>query len=189
MKDPLVSEVTDWFEFSLLKAVGVRDPVFLFLLIWLGVLLDVKVTDFDWLRFFWLRPELEADLVIVVEENETVVIGILVLSWPNTLSDWVTIVSTKLEVVNLLELAAFSFGVLLPLLFFSSVTPLSSTLGLIFLFLIEALDLKFEFLRLALFADDLTIVSDSFSGDESDDPLSAGIGLYGGIVLTFPPFF
>jgi hypothetical protein len=34
----------------------------------------------------------------------------------------------------------------------------------------------------------LTMLSDSFSGEESD-PLSAGIGLYGGIVFTFPPFF
>jgi hypothetical protein len=34
----------------------------------------------------------------------------------------------------------------------------------------------------------LTMLSDSFSGEESD-PLSAGIGLYGGIVFTLPPFF
>jgi len=32
-----------------------------------------------------------------------------------------------------------------------------------------------------------TMLSDSFSGEESD-PLSAGIGLYGGIVFTLPPF-
>jgi hypothetical protein len=35
----------------------------------------------------------------------------------------------------------------------------------------------------------LTILSESFSGEESENPLSAGIGLYGGIVFTFPPFF
>jgi hypothetical protein len=35
----------------------------------------------------------------------------------------------------------------------------------------------------------LTILSGSFSGEESENPLSAGIGLYGGIVFTLPPFF
>lgn len=110
-------------------------------------------------------------------------------SCPNTLSDCVTIVSTKLDVVNLLELVELSLGVLRPLPpLLSSVTPFISKLGLALDLLLEfAVDLELKLFRLPL--DDFIGVSASFSGDESDEPLSAGIGLYGGIVFTLPPFF
>lgn len=100
-------------------------------------------------------------------------------------------VSTKFDVVNFPALAEPSLGVLRPLLLLvSSATPFTSTtLGLVLdLFLEFAVDFELEPFLLLL-DDDFIGVSASFSGDESDDPLSAGIGLYGGIVLTLPPFF
>lgn len=111
-------------------------------------------------------------------------------SCPNTLSDCVTIVSTKFDVVNFPVFAEPSLGVLRPLLLLvSSATPFTSTLGLVLdLFLEFVVDFELDPFLLLL-DDDFIGVSASFSGDESDDPLSAGIGLYGGIVLTLPPFF
>lgn len=100
-------------------------------------------------------------------------------------------VSTKFEVVNFPALAEPSLGVLRPLLLLvSSATPFTSTtLGLVFdLFLEFVVDFEPEPFLLLLDVDFIG-VSASFSGDESDDPLSAGIGLYGGIVFTLPPFF
>lgn len=140
----------------------------------------------------FLCAALELPAFVFIAEAVTVgatVVTVPLPSCPNTLSDCVTIVSTKLEVVNLLELVELSLGVLRPLPpLLSSATPFISKLGLALDLLLEfALDLELELFRLPL--DDLIGVSASFSGDESDEPLSAGIGLYGGIVFTLPPFF
>lgn len=188
--DPLASELADWFEFSFPITVGVRAPVFLFLLVWLDVLLDVDELDFPWPPIF-LCATFELPEFVFIAETVAVVATVVIVplpSCPNTLSDCVTMVSTKLEVVNLLELVELSLGVLRPLLpLLSSVTPFISKLGLALDLLLEfALDLELELFRLPL---DFIGVSASFSGDESDEPLSAGIGLYGGIVFTLPPFF
>lgn len=171
--EPLASELTDWFEFSFPITVGVRAPVFLFLL-WLEVLFDDEEFDFVCPLFLW--PELEFDPDLMVAAATAAVVD-AVPSCPNTLSDWVTIVSTKLEVVNLLEFVVLSLGVLRPLLLLSSATPFISRLGLVFdLFLEFVADLELELFRLPL-DEDFIGVSASFSGDESDEPLSAGIGL------------
>jgi len=140
----------------------------------------------------FLCAALELPALVFIAEVVAVVVTVVIVplpSCPNTLSDCVTIVSTKLEVVNLLELVELSLGVLRPLLpLLSSAIPFISKLGLALdLFLEFALDLELELFRLPL--DDFIGVSASFSGDESDEPLSAGIGLYGGIVFTLPPFF
>lgn len=177
--------------------VGVRAPVFLFLLVWLDVLLEADELDFPWppmllCAAFELPPP--PPLLVFIAEAiavvATVVTVLAVPSCPNTLSDWVTMVSTKFDVVNLLELVELSLGVLRPLLppLLSSATPFISKLGLALDLLLEfAVDLEPRLFRLPL--DDFIGVSASFSGDESDEPLSAGIGLYGGIVFTLPPFF
>jgi len=128
----------------------------------------------------FLCAALELPLLVFIAEEVTAAVAAVVMmlpSCPNTLSDCVTIVSTKLEVVNLLELVELSLGVLRPLLpLLSSATPFISKLGLAFDLLLEfAVDLELELLRLPL--DDFIGVSASFSGDESDEPLSAGIGL------------
>ena len=171
--EPLASELTDWFEFSFPITVGVRAPVFLFLL-WLEVLFDDEEFDFVCPLFLW--PELEFDPDLMVAAATAAVVD-AVPSCPNTLSDWVTIVSTKLEVVNLLEFVVLSLGVLRPLLLLSSATPFISRLGLVLdLFLEFVADLELELFRLPL-DEDFIGVSASFSGDESDEPLSAGIGL------------
>lgn len=95
-----------------------------------------------------------------------------------------TTVSTKFDVVNLLGLEEeeLSLGVLPPLPIFSSAFPFISKLGLALDLLFELDDdddafvFEFELLRLPLLVV-FTGVSASFSGDESDEPLSAGIGL------------
>ena len=171
--EPLASELTDWFEFSFPITVGVRAPVFLFLL-WLDVLFDDEEFDFVCPLFLWPELEFDPDLMVVAA---TAAVVDVVPSCPNTLSDWVTIVSTKFEVVNLLEFVVLSLGVLRPLLLLSSATPFISRLGLVFdLFLEFVADLELELFRLPL-DEDFIGVSASFSGDESDEPLSAGIGL------------
>lgn len=168
--EPLASELTDWFEFSFPITVGVRAPVFLFLL-WLDALLDADEFDFVCPLFLWPALAPDPDLIVATAAVE------VLPSCPNTLSDWVTIVSTKLEVVNLLGLVVFSLGVLRPLPLLSSATPFSSRLGLVLdLFLELVVDLELELFRLPL-DEDFIGVSASFSGDESDEPLSAGIGL------------
>lgn len=177
--DPLASELADWFEFSFPMTVGVRAPVFLFLVVWV-VVLPVDELDLAWPMFLCIVFGLptfvfiaEAVAAAVAATAATVV---ATPSCPNTLSDCVTIVSTKLEVVNLLELVELSLGVLRPLLLLSSATPFISKLGLAFDLLLEfVVDLELELFRLPL--DDLTGISASFSGDESDEPLSAGMGL------------
>lgn len=109
-------------------------------------------------------------------------------SVPKTLSLCVTMVSTKFDVVNLA--GTLSLGVLLPVLRSSS-TPFTSKFGLGFdlLFDVDALALEFELRLFPLVPAGFVGVSDSFSAEESDDPLSAGIGLYGGIVFTLLLFF
>lgn len=195
--EPLTSEQTELFELSLPGTVGVRAPVLRFLLVWLEDLLDDDddELDFDWPLFLCATCVLDADLTAATGGGTGPGAGTgPVPSWPNTLSDWVTMVSTKLEVVNLLDakLEAFaSFGVLWPLPLLSSVIPLFSRLGLAFdlLFELDVDDFELEPLRFVALDKVFKGISASFSGEESDEPLSAGIGLYGGIVLTLPPFF
>lgn len=171
--EPLASELADWFEFSFPITVGVRAPVFLFLLMWL-VLFELEELDFAWLIFLYVLGLFP--LVFTAEMFAATVIA--PLSCPNTLSDWVTIVSTKFEVVNLLELAELSLGVLRPLPLLSSVIPFISKLGLALDLLLELLvDLELELFRLPLVDAWRLGVSASFSGDESEEPLSADIGL------------
>lgn len=153
-------------------------------------MLEVDELDFPWPPTF-LCAAFELPAFVLIVEAVAVVATVVTVplpSCPNTLSDCVTTVSTKLEVVNLLVLEELSLGVLRPLLpLLSSTTPFISKLGLALDLLLEfALDLELELFRLPL---DFIGVSASFSGDESDEPLSAGIGLYGGIVFTLPPFF
>lgn len=66
-----------------------------------------------------------------------------------------------------------------PLPLLSSVIPLTSRLGLAFdlLFELDVDDFELEPLRFVVLEDVFRGISASFSGEESDEPLSAGIGL------------
>jgi hypothetical protein len=163
----------------------------------------------------------------VADETRTFACPTVDISAPNTLSLWVTTVSTKFEVVNLvvpllvllvtnvpitavaerfeaslgptegfddlvmsavsppapMEEASLRLGLCPPTTVLAPVappfTPTATEVAVV------ALPVPFRF----PLTPALTILSDSFSGEESEDPLSAGIGLYGGIVFTLPPFF
>jgi hypothetical protein len=182
-------------------------------------------------RFFPVIVELPVlempEAGIAADETRTFAGTTVDISAPNTLSLWVTTVSTKFEVVNLvlpllvllvtddpITAVAGTFEASLgPTegfedLVMSAVSPPAPTeepslrLGLCPpttvlvpaapTFTVTAAEVAVVALpvlfRLPL-TPALTILSDSFSGEESEDPLSAGIGLYGGIVFTLPPFF
>lgn len=139
--------------------------------------------DLGWLLFLFVKLIFIPDLRPPVETKSEEMVLLLLFSWPNTLSDWVTTVSTKFEVVNLLEPGVdddvVSFGILRSLAFFSSITPSTSKLGLVFnlFFKFNVVDdLRLELLRFTV-VEVFEGKSISFSGDESEDPLSAGIGL------------